>query len=294
MRVAAAVAETIAANGPVVALESTIIAHGFPSPRNREVAAAMEGAVTDGGALGATIGVLDGDLVVGMDGAELDRIAFEPMAKVNTANLAFVMADGGSGATTVSATTRAAALAGIAVMATGGIGGVHRTPPTDVSADLAELARHPLGVVSSGAKSFLDLPATLQYLETAGIGVVGYGTDEFPAFYSRSSGLPLAHVVETPQAAAALIATSQEIEGSAVLIANPIPADAALEPDEVAALTAEARARADEAGVDGPERSPFVLAAMAEISGGRTVEANAALATANATLAAQIAVALSQ
>jgi pseudouridine-5'-phosphate glycosidase len=290
--VAAPVADAIASGLPVVALESTIIAHGFPRPRNLEVARDLERAVAAGRALPATVGVLDGSLIVGLSGDELERIATEDVAKLNVANLAAAIASGGSGATTVSATLRAARLAGIAIMATGGIGGVHRGDGADVSADLTEMAAAPIGVVSSGAKAFLDLKATLDYLETAGVTVVGYRTDRFPAFYSPSSGLPLADRVDSPAAAAAVIAAARIMAGAGVLVANPIPSQHALDADEVAGWTRLAEERADAAAVTGPARSPFVLQSLAEISNGRTVEANAALAEDNARLAAAIAIEL--
>jgi pseudouridine-5'-phosphate glycosidase len=275
---------------PVVALESTIIAHGFPRPRNLEVAGEMEDAVSACGAVPATIGVIDGRAVVGLDAAELDRMATGDVAKLNVSNLAVALAAGITGATTVSATLRIAGAVGIRVMATGGIGGVHRLPPTDVSSDLPELGRFSGVVVSSGAKSFLDLPATLDYLETVGVTVVGYGVSEFPAFYSVSSGLGLTSTVHSPAEAAAVVRAAVDIGGGSVLVANPVPAAAALDPQDVARWTTAALTEAADAS--GLDSSPAVLAAMAAASGGRTVTANAALAVANATLAAQIAVAL--
>jgi pseudouridine-5'-phosphate glycosidase len=286
------VAGAIADGDPVVALESTIIAHGFPRPRNLEVAIGLEGAVTELGAVPATVAVVDGTVVVGLDRDELERIATKPVDKLNVSNLAVAVATGGSGATTVSATLRAAGLAGISIMATGGIGGVHRDQPSDVSSDLTEMARSRVAIVASGAKAFLDLPATLDYLETTGVTVVGYRTDTFPAFYSRSSGLSLQATVHSPGAAAAVINAARDIDGGSVFVANPVPEDAALDPDDVAEWTRHALARANEAGIAGAARSPFVLAALAELSAGQTVDANAALARANAVLAAQVAVEL--
>jgi pseudouridine-5'-phosphate glycosidase len=292
LTVAAPVADAIAAGMPVVALESTIIAHGFPRPRNLELARELEKTIAAAGVLPATVGVLDGRLIVGLTADELERIAVQDVAKLNVANLAVAIATGASGATTVSATLRAARLAGISIMATGGIGGVHRGNGNDVSADLGELARVPIGAVASGAKAFLDLAATLDYLETAGVTVIGYRTDHFPAFYSPSSGLPLADRVDSPTEAAAVIAAARTVAGGGVLIANPIAPRHALDPDEVVAWTRLAEERADAATVSGPARSPFVLSSLAEISDGRTVEANAALANGNAGLAAAIAVEL--
>lgn len=290
--VAATVAAAVASGGAVVALESTIIAHGFPRPRNLELARDLEGAVVAAGGVPATVGVLDGRLIVGLSRDELERMATQDVAKLNIANLAAAIAAGSSGATTVSATLRAARLAGISILATGGIGGVHRGDGSDVSADLVEMAAAPIGVVASGAKAFLDHEATLAYLETAGVAVIGYRTDHLPAFYSPSSGLPLADRVDSPAAAAAVIAAARAVAGAGVLVANPIPPQHAIDPAEVAAWTRRAEERADAAGVSGPARSPFLLRSLAEISDGRTVEANAALAEGNARLAAAIALEL--
>lgn len=287
-----AVASAIAADLPVVALESTIIAHGFPRGRNLELAIELERIVTAGGATPATVAILDGKVTVGLDGSQLERIATEDIAKCNVANMAVTVAQGLSGATTVSATLRAARLAGIAILATGGIGGVHRSSGLDISADLDELGAAPIAVVSAGAKAFLDIPATLEYLETAGVTVVGYGADEFPAFYSPSSGVGVADRVDSPAEAAAVVAAARELGGGGVLIANPIAAQHSIAGDEVEGWTTEALARADAAGVAGLARSPFVLSALAEISGGRTVASNAALAAANTELATAIAVEL--
>jgi len=290
--VAPALAEALGRGEPVVALESTIIAHGFPRPRNLSLATELETIVREAGATPATVGVLDGALLVGLDAAGLKRIASEDVAKLNVSNLAATMAGGTSGATTVSATLRAAQIAGIGIMATGGIGGVHRGVGHDISADLAEMARSPIGVVASGAKAFLDLAATLDYLETVGVAVVGYRTNEFPAFYSQSSGLRIPDSVDSPAAAARVIREARELGGGGVLIANPVPTEHALDLDEVEGWTATAIAQADEAGVMGLARSPFVLSQLVEISGGRVVETNAALAQSNARLAAEIALAL--
>lgn len=290
--VAPAVADALAKGEPVVALESTIIAHGFPRPRNLALALELESVVAKAGARPATIGVLDGRLIVGLDSDELVRIATDDVAKLNASNMAMALADGSSGATTVSATLRAARLAGIGVMATGGIGGVHRGASHDISADLPEMASSPIGVVSSGAKAFLDLAATLDYLETLGVAVVGYRTSDFPAFYSTSSGLALSNTVDSPTAAAAVIGAARELGDAGVLVANPVPIDSAIARDEVESWTAEATAQADEAGITGLERSPFVLGRLVDISGGRVVETNAALAESNAKLAAEIALEL--
>lgn len=289
MHVAPAVAAALEERQPVVALESTIIAHGFPQGRNLDVAKALESAVVDGGALPATIAVLDGEIVVGLDSDQLAHVATASMEKVNVATLAACIGERGDGATTVSATLRIARMAGIAVMATGGIGGVHRGAGTDVSSDITEIAGGDVAVVSAGAKAFLDLAATLERLETSGVSVVGYGTDTFPAFYATSSGLPLHHRVDSPAAAAAIIRAAFEV-GAGVLITNPIADGLSL--SDVEQWTAQALQKADAAGIEGPERSPFVLTALADVSEGRVIEANAALAEANAALAARIAVEL--
>ncbi len=290
--VAPSVADALARGEAVVALESTIIAHGFPRPRNLALARELESLVAEAGAIPATVGVLDGRLIVGLEPAELERIATEDVAKLNVSNMAATIAAGSSGATTVSATLRAARIAGIGVMATGGIGGVHRGAGTDISSDLREMATSPIGVVSSGAKAFLDLAATLDYLETIGVAVLGYRTSDFPAFYSSSSGLGLSDRVDSPAAAAGIIRVARELGDAAVLVANPVPNEFAIALDEVEGWTAEATSQADEAGITGPARSPYVLSRLVEISGGRVVETNAALAQSNAKLAAEIALEL--
>lgn len=290
--VAPAVAEALAKGEPVVALESTIIAHGFPRPRNLSLARELESIVATAGARPATVGVLDGRLIVGLDSDELARIATEDVAKLNVSNMAATMAAGSNGATTVSATLRAARLAGIAIMATGGIGGVHRGAGHDISADLPEIASSPIGVVASGAKAFLDLGATLDYLETIGVVVVGYRTNDFPAFYASGSGLGLSDRVDSPTAAAGIIRVARELGEAGVLVANPVPDEFALALDEVGGWIAEATAQADEAGIVGLARSPYVLSRLVDISGGRVVETNAALAHSNAKLAAEIALEL--
>jgi pseudouridine-5'-phosphate glycosidase len=298
------VAAAIAAGQPVVALESTVIAHGLPRPLNLQTAQAMEAAIRDAGATPATVGVLNGQLVVGLSP---EQIAFlseaENVAKVSRADLAAVLASGGPGATTVAGTMIAAEMAGIHVFATGGIGGVHRGGESsmDISADLTELARTPVAVVCAGAKAILDLPRTLEALETLGVPVVGYATKEFPAFYSRESSLQLVHRVDTPEQAAKVMraqwGSGKRGAGngvkSGILFANPAPKESALPQVEIEAFIATALRAAEIAGVRGKGVTPFLLQEVASLSGGKTLKANIALLVANATLAAQIAVSYS-
>ncbi len=279
---------------PVVALESTIIAHGFPRPDNLELARALHAAVREAGAVPAMIAVIDGVIRVGLDADDLARLAGEPPPpKCATADLAPLIASGSSGATTVSATLRIAAEAGIAVIATGGIGGVHRGAPFDVSADLFELARARVAVICSGAKAVLDIPATLEVLESHGVPVIGYGCDAFPAFYARTSGCAVRHRADSPEDAAMILRAHWRFEAAGgVVIAQPPPAGAVLAPDQVAVWVEEALTQASKQGMSGPDLTPHLLAALDELSGGRTRACNRALALANAHLAARIAEAL--
>ena len=293
------VREAIDERRGVVALESTVIAHGLPRPRNLETAKLLEAEVRDAGAVPATICLADGMLVVGANDALLARLANEDgVAKVSTRDLApflaHVPADG-LGATTVAATAEIASRAGIEVFATGGIGGVHRGAERtmDISADLRALARHPVVVVCAGAKVVLDLAKTLEQLETLGVPVVGFGTDELPAFYARSSGLPLPHRVDDP-AAAARIARLQLDRGAGLLVCVPIPEASALPRDEVEREIDAALATAERAGVRGRDVTPFLLARLGEASSGRTLDANVALLRNNARVAAGIAIALAR
>ena len=278
----------------VVALESSLIAQGLPVPHNLDTALAAEAAVRESGAVPATAALEGGRLVVGADRALLDRLA-DPervVAKAGSRDLGPLLASGALASTTVSATMRAAHLAGIAVFATGGIGGVHRGAASsfDVSSDIDELAATPVAVVSSGAKSILDLPATLELLETRRVPVVGYGVDELPAFYSVGSGLSLAHRVDGPQRAAAAIAAHRSIPGAGgMLIVQPPPADLALDPAEVDAWIAEALVDAERNGIRGGAVTPHLLAHLAHASGGRTLRVNIGLIVANARTAGRIA-----
>jgi pseudouridine-5'-phosphate glycosidase len=297
LRVADEVRAAFGAGGPVVALESTVIAHGLPFPQNVEVAHAMESAVRDAGAIPATIALLGGQIAIGLTGDEIERLATaEGVLKASRRDLAPALARKALAATTVAGTLACAGLAGIRVFATGGIGGVHREAPDsfDISADLLELARASVLTVCAGAKAILDLPLTLEYLETHSVTVLGLATDEFPAFYTRTSGLPVPHRVETPEAAAAVARTQWQTGlGGGVLLTCPVPEAEALphETIEGAIETAlrDARARA----ITGPGVTPFLLARVAEITGGRSIQANRALLLNNAAIAGRCAAALS-
>lgn len=284
-------------DGPVVALETTILSHGMPYPSNLETARALESIVRDAGAVPATIAVLGGVVHVGLSDAQLEHVARAPMLKLGRADLGYAVAARADGATTVAATMQCASLAGIAVFATGGIGGVHRgvEQSMDVSGDLDAMARYPVAVVCAGAKAILDLPKTLEALETRGVPVVGYGTDEFPAFWSRSSGLRLSLRVETPEEVAALVRAQRGVEPQCgIVVANPIsPAD------EIPAAEMEraieiAVAESHEARVGGKALTPWLLSRILTLTENRSLHANVALVRSNAGLAARIAVALAQ
>ncbi len=291
IEVAAEVRDALAANQPVVALESTIIAHGLPYPDNLAVAHELEAAVRSGGAVPATVAVIEGVARIGLDDAALERLARpgNNVGKAGAADLAVLAALRRDAATTVSATCALAARAGIPLFATGGIGGVHLGDPSDVSSDLYTLARTPIGVVSSGAKAILDLRRTLETLETFGVLVIGYKTDEFPAFWSRSSGLPVEHRMYRALDVASALRMRFALRQGGVLIANPIPPEAEIPAAQISEWTEVARADADRVGVRGKDLTPFLLARIAGLSGGKTVAANRALAVSNALLAAQIA-----
>ena len=284
----------VAAPRPVVALESSLIAQGLPAPHNVETAIAAENAVRASGAVPATTAIDDGRLVVGAERDLLERLA-EPnraIAKAGSRDIGPLLASGGLASTTVSATMRAAHLAGIAVVATGGIGGVHRGAATsfDVSSDIDELAATPVAVVCSGAKSILDLPATLELLETRRVPVVGYGVEELPAFYSTSSGLRLSHRVEGAAAAAAAIAAHRSVPGSGgILVVQPPPPELAIDPGEIDVWIAEALRSAEADGIRGGAVTPHLLGHLAAASAGRTLAVNVALIVANALTAGEIA-----
>lgn len=292
----AAVAAALAAGRPVVALESTIITHGMPYPQNLETARRVEAILRAEGVEPATIAVLDGTLHVGLDAADLERLAAtEGAMKLSRADLAFAVAERRTGSTTVAATMIAAHLAGIAVFATGGIGGVHRgaSESFDVSADLDELARTPVIVVSAGAKAILDLRKTLEVLETKGVPVVAYGTDTLPAFWSRYSRLAAPLRLDSAEAIAAFQRSRQMLGiGGGVLIANPVPAADEIPAEVIDAWIGEALADATRSGVEGKAVTPFLLARIFELSGGRSLTTNIALVESNVRLAAGIAKAL--
>ncbi|MCH2166569.1 MAG: pseudouridine-5'-phosphate glycosidase [Oceanicola sp.] len=280
----------------IVALESTIITHGMPWPRNLETARQVEQAVRDAGAVPATIAVIEGQLHVGLDADKLEALAaMKNAAKLSRADMAACIATGGTGATTVAATMIGAHLAGIEVFATGGIGGVHRGAELsfDISADLRELAKTPVTVVGAGAKAILDLPKTLEVLETLGVPVIAFGQDGFPAFWARESGLqaPLRMDSATDIAAAARMRSEMGVEGGQ-LVANPIPAEAEIPLAEISSVIEQALSAAQSAGIGGKAVTPFLLQHIFEATQGRSLEANIALVLNNARLGAEIARAL--
>lgn len=291
----AEVAQARSANQPIVALESTIIAHGMPFPKNLETAMEVEQIIRDHGAIPATIAILEGKLHVGLGEKELHTLATAPdVAKASRRDLPGLMANKQHAATTVAATMIGAHLAGIRIFATGGIGGVHRGAEKtfDISADLPELAQTPVAVVSAGAKAILDLPLTLEYLETWGVPVIGVGTDEFPAFYSRESGLKVPTRLDTPAEIAALL-RQQDMLGytSGALIANPIPEEWSLPAAEMNAFVEQALTEADSKGIFGKELTPFLLKRITELTAGKSLASNIELVKNNAVLAAKVAVA---
>ena len=281
-------------NQPLVALESTVITHGLPYPENLKLAQDMEADVAASGAVPATIAILDGKIQVGLNSHQLEHLATAKNAiKVSRRDFGLALARGIPGGTTVAGTLHAAHLAGIQVFATGGIGGVHRNAPFDISADLIELGRTPLVVVCAGAKSILDLPATLEVLETQGVMVIGYQTDEFPAFFSRSSGLKLNARSDSPREIAAIAkAHWQAGIGSAILVANPPPIESALPLDEIENVILKAIHEAEAKGIYGSAATPFLLSHINQLTSGQSMQTNLALLRSNARLAAQIAVAL--
>lgn len=286
------VEQAIASGRPVVALESTLISHGLPRPQNLAVAHGMADAVRSRGAVPAVTAVLDGAVRVGLEPREVDRLASgEPVAKCSTRDLALAIASGGLGATTVAATIYAAARVGIRVMATGGIGGVHRdfAGQHDVSADLAELARSKVAVVCSGAKSILDLPRTLEALESLGVPVIGIGSARLPAFYATDSGLAIPSVADARAAAALIRAHAALGWPSGIVLANPPPADVAMPREAMEQLIDTALRDAAERGVQGAAVTPHLLDAIGRATGGRSIEINSRLIVSNCLLAAKIA-----
>ena len=285
-------------NRPVVALESTVITHGLPYPDNVKTAVSMETAVREGGAIPATIAIIQGKIHIGLTADQIEYLgqqAGKNVRKCSRRDLPLAIANGEDGATTVAGTMILAHLAGIELFATGGIGGVHRGHPFDVSADLAELGRTPVTVVSSGAKSILDLPATREVLETQGVTVIGYGVDEMPAFFSRRSGLPVDARLDTPEAVAQVILARRALDlQSGMLVTVPVPADAAGDPEDMEAAIVQATQEPDKQGIHGPASTPWLLRRVVELTNGRSMQANTALLQNNGRVAATIAVALAQ
>ncbi|MER8828976.1 pseudouridine-5'-phosphate glycosidase [Mesorhizobium sp. M0938] len=279
----------------MVALESTIITHGMPYPANLETARGVETVVRENGAVPATIAVVAGKIKVGLDDRELERLAAaKDVVKASGRDLAAIMVRGGSAGTTVSATMRIAALAGIGIFATGGVGGVHRGAEAtfDISADLTELGQTGTTVVCAGVKSILDIAKTLEYLETQRVPVIAYQSDDFPAFYTRSSGLKADHRLDTPEDIAGAMLLHEQIgSGTGILVANPIPEVDALDPAFTDGTIAAAVAEAGTRGIGRKELTPFLLARINELSQGRSLKANIALVRNNAALAARVAVA---
>ncbi len=285
------------AREPVVALESTIISHGMPYPQNVETALRVEETVRQAGAVPATIAVIGGKLKAGLTASEIEYLGKKgtAVAKASRRDLPVLVARGTDGACTVATTMIIAHLAGIRVFATGGIGGVHRGAETtmDISADLDELGRTPVLVVCAGAKAILDLGLTLEYLETKGVPVIGYGTDELPAFYTRSSGFKVDYRLDTPQQIAAAFRAQQEMGlDSGMLVANPIPEEYSMDPARINAAIDQAVADAKRLGIHGKETTPYLLARVKDLTGGDSLSANIQLILNNARLAAHIARAL--
>lgn len=288
------VQQALADGKPVVALESTIISHGMPYPKNVETAMLVEKTIRENGAVPATIAIIGGRLKAGLSPEEIEYLgkSGRKVAKVSRRDLAAIVARGADGATTVTTTMIIAHMAGIKVFATGGIGGVHRGAETtmDISADLEELAGTPVMVVCAGAKSILDLGLTLEYLETKGVPVIGYGTDELPAFYTRSSGFGVDYRVDTPAQLAAMFKAQQELGmKGGMLVTNPIPEQYAMDKTVIDAAIEQAVAESKEQGIHGKETTPFLLARVVELTGGDSLESNIQLVLNNAIVASKTA-----
>ncbi|AXT86622.1 pseudouridine-5-phosphate glycosidase [Aeromicrobium sp. A1-2] len=292
LSISPSVAAALAAGQPVVALESTIISHGLPRPDNLEAARGFERILTDIGVVPATIAVLDGELKAGLTDDELVRIAGEDIPKLSVRDLPVVLARGGSGATTVAATSYIANLAGIRVFATGGLGGVHRgaAETFDESADLKVLSEVPITVVSAGVKSILDIPATLERLESLGVIVLGFGTDRFPSFWLTDSGFTLDWSVPDAAAVADVMASRDELgQPAAILVANPLPVEEQLDPAVHDRALADALRMADEQGLSGKEVTPFLLLTIVGLTGGKSLAVNLKIAENNIRVAGRIA-----
>jgi pseudouridine-5'-phosphate glycosidase len=294
MEIKSNIAAILEAKKPIVALESTVLTHGLPRPQNLKLARDMEQAVRDHGAIPATIGLLDGKLHIGLNDSELERLAnADYVYKVGPRDFATVIAKKANGGTTVAGTMLACKHANIKVFATGGIGGVHRDAPFDISADLQALATIPMIVVCAGAKAILDLPATLEYLETMSVPVVGYGTDEFPAFYSCESGLDVSVRLDSPEEIVAFAKAHWKAGlQSAVLVTNPVPETEAVSKSEMEPYILQATQEAHAQGIHGKEVTPFLLSRISELTQGKSMRANLALLLNNARLAADIAKAM--
>jgi len=283
---------------PVVALESTIISHGMPYPQNVETALRVEEIIRGKGAVPATIGIINGKLIAGLTSEEIDYMGkTSGIAKVSRRDIPYIVSSGKDGATTVASTMIIAEMAGIKVFATGGIGGVHRGAETtmDISADLEELSQTDVAVVCAGAKSILDIGLTLEYLETKGVPVLGYNTDELPAFYTRKSGFPVDYNMDSPKGIADLLRVKWELElHGGVVVANPIPEEFSMDQSFITDIIEKAVVEAQEKGIKGKDTTPFLLAKIKEITGGDSLAANIELVYNNARLAAQIAVELAK
>ena len=296
--IAPEVRSAVEAGKPVVALESTIISHGMPYPENLTFAAEVERIIRAEGAIPATMAIIDGRMKVGLSAGELELMCKgENVAKVSRRDLPILLATGGTGATTVASTMILASLAGIPVFATGGIGGVHRGAATtmDISADLQELAHTPVAVVCAGAKMILDIGLTLEYLETMGVPVLGYNTDQFPAFYCRKSGFGVDYTAKSPAEIAKIARTKWDLGlAGGMLIGNPVPEEYALDFDEMSAVIDKALAAAEKDHVHGKNITPYLLAHIVEYTGGKSLATNIQLAYNNARLAAKVAVELAK
>lgn len=297
IRVEPEVADALAAGRPVVFLETAVVSHGLPDPHALQVAAALQAEVREAGAVPAAVAVLEGRVVVGVREERLARLRHPGVWKVASRDLPVAVACEATGGLTVSATVAVADLLGAGVVATGGVGGVHlgAQHSWDVSSDLPALAQHPVVVVCSGAKAVCDPSLTLEALDTLGVTVLGYGTDWFPYFYAASCGLRAPRRVDSPEQVAGVVQAKRALaQRSGVLLANPVPAEAALPLEELAAAVQLATARAKEQGVRGPDLTPYLLSSLAELTDGRALRANVALLRSNARLAAQVATALSE
>ena len=297
--VAPEVAEALAADKPVVALESTIISHGMPYPKNVETALLVEQTIRENGAVPATIAVIGGRLKAGLSKDEIEHLgkSGRAVAKASRRDLPVLVARGEDGATTVTTTMIIAHMAGIKIFATGGIGGVHRGAEVtmDISADLEELAQTPVMVVCAGAKSILDLGLTLEYLETKGVPVIGYGTEELPAFYTRKSGFGVDYRVDSPEELAAIFKAQRDLDyKGGMLVTNPIPEEYAMDKTIIDAAIEKALSEAKEQGIHGKETTPFLLAKVVELTGGDSLESNIKLVLNNAKVAARTAACLAK